>query len=202
MGVSARSTTGAAGAGGLGAIGGAGRGRSYSERMDSATRDRLALVLIAPGEPLDAREAAALELAAAGDRRAFETLALLLNYKDEERAARAARALAALGDPRTGRAAAALATNALRVGYALPAIRLLVDLRAPEAVPALTETLERLLAQPSPAPHERIALACVEGLGALGADGAPAAARALRAAAERPPLAPAARAALARGAHA
>lgn len=167
--------------------------------MDSDTRDRLARVLTAPGESLEAREAAAVELAAAGDRRAFETLALLLNYRDEARASKAAAALARLGDPRTGRAAAALATNELRVGYARPAIRLLVQMRAPEAVLALTTTLERLLAQPSPAPHERIALACVEGLGALcAADAPPAARQALCAAAAHPPLAPAAHAALAR----
>jgi HEAT repeat protein len=166
--------------------------------MDSETRDRLAQVLTAPGEPLEVREAAAAELAAVGDRRAFETLALLLNYRDEARAGRAAAALARLGDPRTGRAAAALATNALRVGYALPAIRLLVELRAPEAVPALTTTLQRLLAAP-PTPHERIALACVEGLGALcAADPPPATRHALRTATTHPRLAPAAHAALAR----
>jgi HEAT repeat protein len=134
--------------------------------MDSASRDRLALVLTAPGQPLDVREAAAVELAEAGDRRSFETLALLLNYRDEARAQRAADALLKLGDPRTGRAAAALATNPLRVGYALPAIRLLVELRAPEAVPALTETLGRLRAEPQPA-HERVARACAEGLETL-----------------------------------
>ncbi|MEW2521822.1 adenylosuccinate lyase [Actinacidiphila alni] len=165
---------------------------------DTEVRDRLASVLTAPGAALEVRQAAAVELAAAGDRRAFETLALLLNYRDEARARQAAAALARLGDPRTGRAAAALATNAQRVGYALPAIRLLVELRAPEAVPALTTTLERLLAQPSPAPHERIALACVEGLGALAGARGPAARRALRAAAGHPRLAPAAHAALAR----
>jgi hypothetical protein len=157
--------------------------------MDSASRDRLALVLTAPGEPLEARAAAAAELAAAGDRRSFETLALLLNYRDEARAGQAAEALLALGDPRTGRAAAALATNPLRVGYALPAIRLLVELRAPEAVPALTETLNRLLAEPRPA-HPRIALACAAGLRALGRDEPlpPGAQQALRAAAAHPAL--------------
>lgn len=136
--------------------------------MDSASRERLALALTAPGQPLAVRESAAVELAAAGDSRSFETLALLLNYRDEARAQQAAEALLRLGDPRTGRAAAALATNPLRVGYALPAIRLLVELRAPEAVPALTQTLRRLRAAPQPA-HERIARACAEGLEALGA---------------------------------
>ncbi|MFJ2633491.1 adenylosuccinate lyase [Streptomyces sp. NPDC087422] len=178
--------------------GGNGQLGSYSGEMDVETRERLARKLTAVGEPLEVREAAAVELAEAGDRRAFETLALLLNYRDESRASRAAEALARLADPRTGRAAAALATNELRVAYALPAIRLLVRMRAPEAVPALTTTLERLLARPTPAPHERIALACVEGLGALCPRQAPPAARhALRAATAHPPLAPAARAALA-----
>jgi hypothetical protein len=157
--------------------------------MDSASCDRFALVLTAPGEPLEVRESAAVELAEAGDRRAFETLALLLNYRDEARAERAARALLRLGDPRTARAAAALATNPLRVAYALPAIRLLVELRAPEAEPALAETLQRLLAEPRLA-HPRIALACAEGLLGLGATQplAPAAERAVRAAAEHPSL--------------
>src|SRR5882757_1015249 len=157
--------------------------------MDSAARDRLALVLTAPGRPLEAREAAAVELAEAGDRRAFETLALLLNYRDEARAWLAARALVRLGDPRTGRAAAALATNPLRVAYARPAIRLLVELRAPEAVPALAETLRRLLAAPR-WDHTRIALACAEGLLELrGAEPlTPAAEQALREAAEHPAL--------------
>ncbi|MEV6006425.1 adenylosuccinate lyase [Streptomyces sp. NPDC051976] len=172
--------------------------------MDLSTRDRLALVLTAPGQPLESREAAATELARAGDRRAFETLALLLNYRDETRASRAAEALALLGDPRTGRAAAALATNPLRVAYALPAIRLLVRLRAPEAVPALTTTLTRLVsgppAPPAPLPHQRIALACVQGLGELSAATShPPAEQALRAAGAHPPLAEAAQVALAGG---
>lgn len=158
--------------------------------MDSASRDRLAEVLTAPGQPLEVREAAAVELAAAGDRRAFETLALLLNYRDETRARTAAQALLRLGDPRTARAAAALATNPLRVAYALPAIGLLVDLRAPEAVPALAETLERLVAEPRLA-HERVARACVEGLTVLCGESAvpaPVAERALAAAAGHPGL--------------
>jgi hypothetical protein len=156
--------------------------------MDSASRDRLAGLLTAPGQPLDVRESAAVELAGAGDRRAFETLALLLNYRDRTRADRAAAALLRLGDPRTGRAAAALATNALRVEYALPAIRLLVALRAPEAVPALAETLQRLAGQPRLS-HEPVAAACVEGLTALcGAAPPPAARRALDAASAHPRL--------------
>ncbi|WP_405589411.1 adenylosuccinate lyase [Streptomyces sp. NBC_01190] len=155
--------------------------------MDSASRDRLAAVLTAPGQPLDVREDAAVELAEAGDRRAFETLALLLNYRDETRAGRAATALLRLGDPRTGRAAAALATNPLRVGYALPAIRLLVELRAPEAAAALTTTLRRLLAEGQPG-HDRVAVACARGLRTLSArEPLPAAGEeALRAAAEHP----------------
>jgi HEAT repeat protein len=156
--------------------------------VDSASRDRLAGLLTAPGRPLDVREAAAVELAAAGDRRAFETLALLLNHRDEAMAGRAARALLRLGDPRTGRAAAALATNPLRTAYALPAVRLLVALRPPEAVPALAETLQRLAAH-TRLPHERVAAACAEGLAALCGDSPPPAAeRALRAAEAHPAL--------------
>ncbi|MFI9154404.1 adenylosuccinate lyase [Streptomyces sp. NPDC053367] len=128
--------------------------------------DELAQVLTAPGQPLWARELAAFRLGLAGDRRAFEALVLLLNHRDPERCASAAHALARLGDPRTARAAAALATNELRVAYALHPVRLLVELRAPEAVPALITTLERRLRPHDP--YRRVALACVEGLGALG----------------------------------
>lgn len=129
-------------------------------------RDRLAGVLTEPARALGLRELAAFGLGCAGDRRAFETLVLLLNHCDPARCATAASALARLGDPRTARAAAALATNPLRTAYALHPVRLLVRLRAPESVPALVATLERLL---NPAdPYWRIALACVEGLGALG----------------------------------
>ncbi|MEU2785983.1 adenylosuccinate lyase, partial [Streptomyces sp. NPDC007110] len=78
------------------------------------------------------------------------------------------RWIARLGDPRTARAAAALATNELRVAYALHPVRLLVELRAPEAVPALITTLERRLRPHDP--YRRVALACVDGLGALGDD--------------------------------
>ncbi|MGV9287244.1 adenylosuccinate lyase [Streptomyces sp. NPDC003719] len=128
--------------------------------------DELAAVLTAPGQPLWARELAAFRLGLAGDRRAFESLVLLLNHRDPPRCASAAHALARLGDPRTARAAAALATNELRVAYALHPVRLLVELRAPEAVPALITTLERRLRPHDP--YRRVALACVEGLGSLG----------------------------------
>ncbi|MFI2410969.1 adenylosuccinate lyase [Streptomyces sp. NPDC018947] len=128
--------------------------------------DALAAVLTEPGQPLWARELAACRLGAAGDRRAFESLVLLLNHRDPPRCASAAHALARLGDPRTARAAAALATNELRVAYALYPVRLLVELRAPEAVPALTTTLRRRLDPHDP--YRRVALACVEGLGTLG----------------------------------
>src|SRR4051794_9430860 len=89
----------------------------------------IAAVLTEPGQALDARQAAAVTLAEAGDGRAFETLVLLLNHRDPARCEVAARALARLRDPRTGRAAAALATNPLRVAYALEPVRLLVRLR-------------------------------------------------------------------------
>ena len=134
--------------------------------MDTALREELAATLTEPGESLAVRLDAAVALAEAGDARAFETLVMVLNYRDPGLADAAARALARLADPRTSRAAAALATNPLRTAYALPAIRLLVSLREPEAVPALTRTLERLLAEPG-SPYPRIALACVEGLGEL-----------------------------------
>ncbi|WP_340374806.1 adenylosuccinate lyase [Streptomyces sp. SS7] len=128
--------------------------------------DELASVLSEPGRPLWARELAAFRLGVAGDRRAFEALVLLLNHRDPPRCADAARALVRLGDPRTARAAAALATNELRVAYALHPVRLLVELRAPESVPALITTLRRRLTPHDP--YRRVALACVEGLGALG----------------------------------
>ncbi|NNN34458.1 adenylosuccinate lyase [Streptomyces sp. S3(2020)] len=126
----------------------------------------LAGVLIEAGQPLWARELAAFRLGVAGDSRAFESLVLLLNHREPQRCASAAYALARLGDPRTARAAAALATNELRVAYALHPVRLLTELRAPESVPALITTLERRL-RPND-PYRRVALACVEGLGALG----------------------------------
>ena len=169
-------------------------GSAACERL-LATRDHeeLAGVLTARERPLWAREIAAFRLGCAGDARAFETLVLLLNHRDPERCVCASYALARLNDPRTARAAAALATNELRTGYALHAVRLLTELRAPESVPVLIATLERLLAPEEP--HWRVALACVEGLGAL-ADGR--AEAALRAALARPRLAAAAAAALAR----
>ncbi|GAA2772608.1 adenylosuccinate lyase [Streptomyces showdoensis] len=130
--------------------------------------EELHRALTAPGQPLWAREIAAFRLGLAGDPRSFEALVLLLNHRDPERCVSAAYALARLGDPRTARAAAALATNELRVGYALSPVRLLAELRAPESVPALVAVLERRLAAGDP--HWRVGLACVEGLGSL-ADG-------------------------------
>ncbi|MBW5482129.1 adenylosuccinate lyase [Streptomyces bambusae] len=136
------------------------------EALLTAGPDGLAAALSAAGRPLWARELAAYRLGLAADPRAFEPLVLLLNHRDPPRCAAAAEALAALGDPRTARAAAALATNELRVAYALEPVRLLVALRAPESVPALVTTLSRRLSPHDP--YWRVALACVEGLGALG----------------------------------
>ncbi|SEC08283.1 HEAT repeat domain-containing protein [Streptomyces sp. TLI_105] len=128
--------------------------------------EELHRVLTALGQPLWAREIAAYSLGVAGDPRAFEALVLLLNHRDPERCVTAAHALTRLGDPRTARAAAALATNELRVAYALVPVRLLAELRAPESVPALITVLGRRLRADDP--HWRVGLACVEGLGALG----------------------------------
>ncbi|AXK31348.1 HEAT repeat domain-containing protein [Streptomyces armeniacus] len=130
------------------------------------SRDALADVLAETERPLWAREVASFALGCAGDRRAFETLIFLLNYRDPVRGATAAHALVRLGDPRTARAAAALATNELRTAYALHPVRLLVALRAPESVPTLVGVLSRLLERP--VPHWPVALACVEGLGRIG----------------------------------
>ncbi|MBC9726661.1 adenylosuccinate lyase [Streptomyces sp. TRM68367] len=138
---------------------------AYDRLAATEDPDALAAVLTEPGQPLWARELAAFRLGLAGDRRAFESLVLLLNHRDPPRCASAAHALARLGDPRTARAAAALATNELRVAYALHPVRLLVALRAPEAVPALITTLRRRLRPHDP--YRRVALACVEGLGTL-----------------------------------
>ncbi|WP_156722197.1 HEAT repeat domain-containing protein [Streptomyces apocyni] len=168
--------------------------QSYERLCATGDPGELVQVLTEPGQPLWAREMAAFRLGRAGDRRAFETLILLLNHRDPERCAAAAHALARLGDPRTARAAAALATNELRVAYALHPVRLLTALRAPESVPALITVLERRLGAPRD-PYWRVALACVEGLGALG-DGR--AAPALTAARGHPRLVAAATAALAR----
>ncbi|MBT1090825.1 adenylosuccinate lyase [Streptomyces chartreusis] len=143
-----------------------GASAAYDRLVATGDLDELAEVLVAPGQPLWARELAAFRLGLARDRRAFESLVLLLNHRDPERCVSAAHALARLGDPRTARAAAALATNELRVAYALHPVRLLVELRAPEAVPALITTLERRLRPHDP--YRRVALACVDGLGALG----------------------------------
>ncbi|MER5555270.1 adenylosuccinate lyase [Streptomyces sp. NPDC002793] len=143
-------------------------GESERCRRLLATHDdeELAAVLVEREQPLWAREIAAFRLGSRGDRRAFETLVLLLNHRDPERCVSAAHALLLLGDPRTPRAAVALATNSLRTAYALHPVRLLTALRAPESVPALVSTLNRLLAPDEP--HWRVALACVEGLGSLG----------------------------------
>ncbi|MFD5073292.1 adenylosuccinate lyase [Streptomyces sp. NPDC058371] len=144
----------------------AGGSTAYDRLRTAGDLDELAATLTAPGQPLWARELAAFRLGTAGDRRAFEALVLLLNHRDPQRCASAAYALARLGDPRTARAAAALATNELRVAYALHPVRLLVELRAPESVPALVTTLRRRLRPHDP--YRRVALACVDGLGALG----------------------------------
>ncbi|WUQ01539.1 adenylosuccinate lyase [Streptomyces sp. NBC_00247] len=142
-------------------------GEAECARLASTTdQEELARALVAPGRPLWSRELAAYRLGCAGDRRAFEALVLLLNHRDPARCACAAHALAELRDPRTPRAAAALATNPLRSAYALHSVRLLTALRAPESAPALIATLEGLLAPEEP--HWRVALACVEGLGQLG----------------------------------
>ncbi|MGX2993688.1 adenylosuccinate lyase [Streptomyces sp. JNUCC 64] len=166
---------------------------SYGRLAATVDPEVLAEVLTAPAQPLWARELAAFRLGGAGDRRAFESLVLLLNHRDPERCASAATALARLADPRTARAAAALATNELRVAYALHPVRLLVALRAPESVPALITALERRLAPRDP--YRAVALACVDGLGELG-DGR--ARPVLREARARPALAEAASRALAR----
>ncbi|MHC5264422.1 adenylosuccinate lyase [Streptomyces sp. UC4497] len=166
---------------------------AFEQLADTHDRDELAAVLTAPQQPLWARELAAYRLGMAGDGRAFESLVLLLNHRDPQRCAAAARALAALGDPRTARAAAALATNELRVAYALHPIRLLTQLRAPESAPALIATLRRRLVPHDP--YRKVALACVEGLGSL-AD--PRAREVLKEAATHQRLAMAAEAALAR----
>ncbi|MDQ0597832.1 HEAT repeat protein [Streptomyces canus] len=143
-----------------------GESASYGRLAETKDLDELAGVLVEAGRPLWARELAAFRLGVAGDSRAFESLVLLLNHREPQRCASAAYALARLGDPRTARAAAALATNELRVAYALHPVRLLTELRAPESVPALVTTLERRLRPHDP--YRRVALACVEGLGELG----------------------------------
>ncbi|QGV77753.1 adenylosuccinate lyase [Streptomyces ficellus] len=139
---------------------------AYERLITVRDPDELAAVLTRPGQPLWAREIAAFRLGLARDRRAFEALVLLLNHRDPARCVSAAYALARLGDPRTPRAAAALATNELRVAYALMPVRLLTELRAPESVPALITVLERRLTVGDP--YWRVGVACAEGLGALG----------------------------------
>ncbi|MEV7726131.1 adenylosuccinate lyase [Streptomyces sp. NPDC087917] len=140
-------------------------GSPFYETLRTAGPDTLADALTSAGQPLWARELAAYRLGLGGDRRAFEALVLLLNHRDPARCEAAAQALAVLGDPRTARAAAALATNTLRTAYALHPVRLLAALRAPESAPALIATLGRLLGPHDP--YWRVALACAEGLGAL-----------------------------------
>lgn len=171
----------------------AGGSPEFERLLGARDPDELAAVLTGPGRPLWAREVAAFRLGLAGDRRAFEALVLLLNHRDPERCVSAAYALARLGDPRTPRAAAALATNELRVAYALLPVRLLTQLRAPESVPALVTVLERRLAPGDP--YWRVGVACAEGLGALGDPGAR---PVLEAACAHPRLAAAAVAALRR----
>ncbi|ORT58408.1 adenylosuccinate lyase [Streptomyces sp. CB03238] len=171
----------------------AGGSAAYERLITVRDPDELAAVLTRPGQPLWAREIAAFRLGLAGDRRAFEALVLLLNHRDPARCVSAAYALARLGDPRTPKAAAALATNELRVAYALLPVRLLAQLRAPESVPALITVLERRL--PVGDPHWRVGVACAEGLGALGD---PRARPVLEAARAHPRLAAAAAAALRR----
>ncbi|WP_418961533.1 HEAT repeat domain-containing protein [Streptomyces tritici] len=168
--------------------------RADFEELVAARDEReFARVLTAPGQPLWARELASFRLGLAGDARAFEALVLLLNHRDPERCVTAAYALTRLGDPRTARAAAALATNELRVAYALLPVRLLAELRAPESVPALITVLERRLRADDP--HWRVGVACAEGLGALGDRRAR---PVLEAAVPHPRLGPAARTALGR----
>jgi ribosomal protein S18 acetylase RimI-like enzyme len=166
---------------------------AFEELAGPVGTEELHQALAAPGQPLWAREIAAFRLGLTGDPRAFEALVLLLNHRDPERCVSAAYALSRLGDPRTARAAAALATNELRVAYALLPVRLLADLRAPESVPALVAVLERRLAPGDP--YWRVGLACVEGLGALGD---PAAREVLQTALPHPRFGDAARAALGR----
>ncbi|MFF8382838.1 HEAT repeat domain-containing protein [Streptomyces kanasensis] len=171
----------------------AGDTAAFRRLASTPDHEELVAVLTAPGQELWARELAAFRLGLAGDRRAFEALVLLLNHRDPERCVSAAHALRRLGDPRTARAAAALATNELRVAYALVPVRLLAALRAPDSVPALVTVLGRRLAPDDP--HWRVGLACAEGLGAL-AD--PRARPVLEAARHHPRLGAAAAAALAR----
>lgn len=79
----------------------AGESAAYRRLLATDDDEELAQVLIERERPLWAREIAAFRLGCGGDRRAFETLVLLLNHRDPERCAGAAHALARLGDPRT-----------------------------------------------------------------------------------------------------
>ncbi|MDX2811053.1 HEAT repeat domain-containing protein [Streptomyces sp. PA03-5A] len=128
-------------------------------------RDRLAAVLTEPSRSVQERLVASVLLGRAGDRRAFETLVLFLNHRDAWNTLAAAEALIRLGDPRTARAAAALATNRLRIRYALAAVHLLGRLRAPESLPALTSTLTWLMDEGRTG--YQAAAGCVEELGRL-----------------------------------
>ncbi|MYR64328.1 adenylosuccinate lyase, partial [Streptomyces sp. SID625] len=76
----------------------AGGTAEYRRLARTEDPDELAAVLTAAGRPLWARELAAFRLGLAGDRRAFESLVLLLNHRDPPRCASAAYALARLGD--------------------------------------------------------------------------------------------------------
>ena len=69
---------------------------AFDALLATGDLDELAEVLTAPGQPLWARELAAFRLGRAGDRRAFESLVLLLNHRDPPRCAGAAHALARL----------------------------------------------------------------------------------------------------------
>src|SRR5690606_19052589 len=74
----------------------AGGSADFDRLAQTEDTGTLAAVLTAPGQPLWARELAAFRLGLAGDRRAFESLVLLLNHRDPPRCAAAAHALARL----------------------------------------------------------------------------------------------------------
>ncbi|MBB1251888.1 adenylosuccinate lyase [Streptomyces sp. OF3] len=160
-------------AAGTGGAADGGEGSAEHRRLAAAVargpegHPELAAVLTESGRPVWAREVAACALADGGDRRAFETLVFLLNYREATRAECAAEALLRLGDPRTGRAAAALATNELRAAYALHPVLLLTRLAGPESVPALVTALRARL-RPGAVPYWGLARACARGLGELG----------------------------------
>ncbi len=64
------------------ASGAPGARETYDRLLATGDPDELAAVLTEPGQPLWAREMAAFRLGVAGDRRAFESLVLLLNHRD------------------------------------------------------------------------------------------------------------------------